>query len=647
MTACPFKVRGDGIARRRFANLLGLAVFCLVIGSEAAENPVPLPAYADSAMPAERRVQVTAELKRRLVSLDDLALEKDANADRVLATAESGDLRRTAIIKRREIRKALRSFIDAELGRGDVSGLGFAERGVADFAKALDVQDEELRYFRESPDRGGARRFCVTSFGAKGDGTADDTSAFLRAFDAIRKEGDKPTELVVPAGTYLFKGRHTAIACGERPGEDWRVKAFSGAQLPISGLANCRIVGAGPEHTRFRFCGFSDTMVTFMDCRNVALRGVEIALRDVPFLEGRLETFDIPAGGATIRLKTGSMCPDHPCWKKCGETLAHVYTNGVAVADARAFFWQKRARRLADDRWWLDFDFTKMDPWFLGYARNVRPGMDLVVAARRNGVYAVDVKYSTAVSFENVVVRNSRSAGFCSTQSRLLALCRCQVRPGEGWSLSTNADGCFMDLGTILLDCVFDSMGDDGLNIRTYAQIVDDVLPSNGIAARDRDGGTSHAGEVAVVADPLTGQYLGNLTFAATDAPVGPDGIRTSRFTTSVPDMYKGKFLYVTERYGFGSVVSGCTFRNGWLCGSVIQVPNVLLEDNRYEGLCEGVRLGALGDCREGPPPYNVILSRPTYSAVDRNFLSYVRLRSPEGRLFRSRAELIRGVVTE
>jgi len=89
----------------------------------------------------------------------------------------------------------------------------------------------------------------VTSFGAKGDGTTDDTAAIQNALNQLGQSG-KPSVLYLPAGTYKIS-----------------------STLNLTGAINVKIVGADPSTTKLLWSGASGG--TMLNLQNTAYSNLE------------------------------------------------------------------------------------------------------------------------------------------------------------------------------------------------------------------------------------------------------------------------------------------------------------------------------------------------------------------------------------
>ena len=144
------------------------------------------------------------------------------------------------------------------------------------------------------------------------------------------------------------------------------------------------------------------------------------------------------------------------------------------------------------------------------------------------------------------------------------------------------------------------------------------------------DTGINFGGAVMTLADRRTAQYLGNLRLAHTDSIFQTTNgwRRISRFTRPVDaSVLERAYLYEPRQLGAGTIISGCAFRNGRLAGAVIQTPLVLVEDTVFSNIKnECVRLGALGDWHEGPPPYSVLIRNCRFSDSGTGVGSWLRM---------------------
>lgn len=630
MTNAEFKI---GMETRTVAFLMSKTILAALAAAwlMQAEAAALEPAYADAAFPVSERTFAAARLHTDMTAEKSRATWLDRRLERSFASVPDEALAKVRVGKRQFLRDRALAFAGRSLERGDATGLGFAERAINDAAVLDEMLEEELSLQAKAPDAANPPvALNVRDFGAKGDGTADDAPAFVRAAAAVRQLGGRPSVLRLPAGTYRMGSLQQAEPFTDSLGEFNCHPGTLEAQALFAGLENCSIEGDGPERTFVRGGVFDAPQLALVNCRNVRLSGIEVALEQTPFIEGVVDRFDFRTGVCELTLKPGSLAPDHPGWQEPGsESFGFLFdAAGRLLPEGRFLTWKHRRKSvsLGNARWRIFFE-QEDGPWYWErFVKNIRPGLTLVLPCRRNVCGGVFVRFCSFCTVENVWVRNSRAAAFCTVRSRATSFFRCRDFPRAGFSLASNADGCLCEPGTFVRACAFDSMGDDGLNT-----LLRGVVAQRGEAPAEvtaPDFGLGRGGDLFVFAHPHSAQYLANLRLAQTDALVRRTNgwARTSRFRRSVPESCFGAFMYSPARVGVGTVVSGCTFRNGRLAGNVVQTPTALFEDNVYENVCEGVRLGALGDCKEGPPPYNVLVRGCRFSRMETGLAAWLRM---------------------
>ena len=580
--------------------------------------------YEDSAFPVESRSSEARRIGQALDAVVARKAETDRIVDAAFASAAANDLDRIRLERRRELRGRTEAFARRYLSRGDATGLGFAEQATADLELFDRIFREEAANLAVAP-RAANNPVVVrlSDFGAKGDGVTDDSAAFARAFGAVRALGGRPSVLK------LGKGRFFMGAVAKGPAyTNMLAQVDNGspalvANLPVGNLENCAVEGEGPESTQIRFGVFDAKGILFSNCRNCTFRNVEVSFEQQPFLEGEVVAVDRRADVQTVdvRLTPGSLRPDDPSWKpasaKGRESFGFEFTpDGELMQSARLLHWDCRAddrcSDLGDGVWRIvfrrDFDRSNFDT----HIKGIVPGGFLAIPNRCNWYPSIALADCAFMTIDNVWVRNSRCAAidaYC--RSYMTTLSRFRVFPREGFRFSTNADGCFSAPGTFLRDCHFEAMGDDGMNSLANMTVVH-PSPDGMEVSRERAWGTNiPAGSLVVFGDPATGRYLANRRVVAEGRD--KQGRATLRLDRPVPSSVDGKVVFTPRFRGIGTVVSGCSWRNGRWTGVVIQTPDVIVEDCRLYNLWqEGVRMSFLGDFSEGPSPYNVLVRNCT-----------------------------------
>lgn len=575
-------------------------------------------AYEESAFPVETRAEESRRIAGELDAVVRRAEETDRIVDAAFAAIPADDFLRIRLAKRRELRGRTEAFARRYLKRGDATGLGFAEQATADLELFDRIFRDEAANVTVSPrPENNPTIFNLADFGAKGDGKTDDSGAFDRAFAAIRALGGKPSVLKLGKGRFFVNTIPVTPAYTSAFGQ----KLGSGyirANVPVWGLRNCSIEGDGPEKTQLRFGVFEAQGIAFIDCRNCGFRNTEVSFEQQPFLEGEVVAVNRQADVQTVdvRLTPGSLRPDDPCWKpgstRGRESFGFEFTpDGELMQTARLLHWNCRAddrcENLGSGLWRLNFrrDFNPGN--FDTQLKGIVPGGYLSIPNRCNYFPSISIADCIYMTIEDVWVRNSRAGAVDAYhRSHMTTFHRFRVFPREGFKLATDADGCFSAPGTFLYDCHFESMGDDGMNSLANMAIVHPSADGMEVAS-ERDWGTNPVGSLVTFADPFTGRYLANRRVRGEGSD--ESGRKTTRLDRPVPASAEGKVMFVPRFRGIGTIVSGCSWKNGRWTGVVIQTPDVIVENCRIFNLWqEGVRMSFLGDFNEGPPPYNVLV---------------------------------------
>ena len=572
--------------------------------------------YDEAAFPSETRAEEAKRIAGELDAVVRRAKETDDLVDAVFSRLATNAFGRIRLDKRREVRARTEAFARRYLSRGDATGLGFAEQATADLELMDRILREEAENLRLSPrPENNPAVFDIVDFGGKGDGRTDDAEAFAQAFSAIRALGGKPAVLKLGKGCFLIGSPRTMPPYTSSFGqyEDGGVLT---ANLPAWGLENCAIEGEGPESTSLRFGVYDQSGLVFLNCRNCTLRGVECAFAQQPFLEGEVLAVGRQDNllSVDLRLVPGSLRPDAPSWdppqKRGVESFGYEFKpTGEMIQTARLIHWDSRSpdrcRDLGSGVWRIffrrDFDPANFDR----HVQGLVVGGYLAIPNRCNFFPTIRLADCSHMLVEDVWIRNSRSGAvdaYC--RSYMTSFHRLRVFPLPGFHQSSNADGCFCSPGTFFLDCSFEAMGDDGMNSLSNIAYVKPSADGREVT-RQRDWGSNPKDSLVVFFDPEKGRYLANRRVREGDEP----GRMTTRLERPVPPSVEGMVMIAPRFRGIGTIVSGCSWKDGRWTGVVIQTPNVLVENCTFDNLWqEAVRMCFYGDWNEGIPPYNVMV---------------------------------------
>ncbi len=606
-----------GVTSVMAAKCAAIFVFSgLALSLPAAESV--LPAYEDSAFPVETRPEESFRIAGELDAVVRRAKETDRIVDAAFAAIPADDFLRIRLARRRELRGRTEAFARRYLSRGDATGLGFAEQATADLELFDRIFREEAANVAVSPRlENNPVVFHLADFGAKGDGTTDDSAAFQRALEAIRALGGKPSILRLGKGRFFLNTVPAMPTYTSAFGQKSN-KGELYANLPVWGLRNCSIEGDGPTATQLRFGVYEAQGIAFIDCRNCAFRKAEVSFEQQPFLEGEVVAVNRKDDEqiVDVRLTPGSLRPDASSWKpkvtRGRESFGFEFTpDGELMQSARLLHWDSRADDKCEDLggglWRLRFRRTADPGNFDSQIKGIVTGGFLSIPNRCNFFPSIVIADCAYTLIEDVWVRNSRAGAVDAYhRSHMTTFHRFRVFPREGFRFATNADGCFCAPGTFLYDCHFEAIGDDGMNSLANMTVVHPSSDGTEVS-RERDWGTNPMGSLVTFADPDTGRYIANRRVAGEG--VDGNGHLTTRLDRPVPASVEGKVMFVPRFRGIGTIVSGCSWRNGRWTGVVIQTPDVIVENCRLFNVWqEGVRMSFLGDFNEGPSPYNVLV---------------------------------------
>ena len=579
--------------RRRFLTFLAWACAASAFAAGIESGcPAPIASFREGALSQEQVSDLANGGRRRLAEL----------RGSIEATASGLDSERVA--KRLRMARRLCDCVAANLDKGGTDGFGAAELGLEDLGEFLRSFEDEASFWKSNPLNPAVKPVVIDirSFGAKGDGVADDSAAFAQVVASVKGLGGAPCIVKVPAGNYLLSERRT-----EQIELDVPTTKLEG-QLLLSGVRNCAIVGDGAGCTRITFCNYNATGLNLLKCENVTVKGVELAWRELPFVQGTVVSFDREGGWVEIDWDGWTMRPDDPRLRKperrlvCAQyscdgkmlRLPYVFATGEGVA-------------LSNNRYRVRLH-TDMS----GYAgARIDPGTKFVVPDRY-GYLTAGCVHSDFCTFDGVWIRSARSSAFSSTHTRSEAVVNCRIFPEERCVMSSNADGFYNSCGSYLAHCDFRSMNDDGCN--SHCNGAPAVEKPDAFTLVHMPVGNMRPGTLVQVIRSPSGQVVSqNRLVRSAETVRNGRCMRKSTFKYPFPDdVAAGEFDYLFAPCGDGTcfVAFDCSFSDIRNVGIVVQCPNSLVEACRVERVHKGLHLTELlyGGWREGTAPYNVVV---------------------------------------
>lgn len=533
-----------------------------------------------------------------------------------------------ALSDRFELARELAGILKEQIAAGNADSLLHARRGMADFAAFLRFFTEKKALYAAMRTAGEPRAISVRDFGAKGDGVTDDSAAFAAAVAAAAEADGAPVEIRIPAGNYLFRKVHSCnrtVDLFQNRERKW-VPETRRAHLLLNGLRNVTLKGEGGGATLL-FGDDNENGVVIAGCDNLRLENLTLRNLRAPFLQGEIVEVFPQEKALRVKADPRFLLPDDPLYRS-GRPVCQSYdaATGTLIGDASHFFYNRRFEKLPDGSWKL---------YFLTFKPGLRPGLTLIVPARKNGCNMVLLSRSRLCVFQKITVLNSRSAAFLSEGNFAEEYRECRVLPDRagGALLSTNADGIHCNsawFGAFVSGCEFRNLGDDAFNTYNRGWFVEEVLPDGILTRRPVPAGTGFSilslqdGSIRAegISRGTAAKKAGakSLPMMRIDRPL-PEGIvsyaglEKKYSARQLQEMQSGlRKLELPDiifphdgRGGVGTVIRDNSFSGCRNNGLALQASSVLVKNNRidnFNGI--GINIGALLQWREGFHPGHI-----------------------------------------
>jgi hypothetical protein len=308
----------------------------------------------------------------------------------------------------------------------------------------------------------GGAELRVADFGAKGDGTNDDSAAIEKAMAAMAAA---PRPVVL-----RFE-----------PGRNYRAVAGTGYVMHLQSLDRARVEGAGAT----LLLGGDRRALLIEHCRDVTVRGLRVDYDPLPFAEALVTGVDKAACSIDVRVEDGFALPPAGGPTKTGGEQAYfamlwqagppaLRSTHYWLADLAPIPGPARRMRVVAEKNFRAWDFiqpgvTRITLPVRGVAHRFSGGAVITVDGNRD-VLMEDMEVWSAPWMACVIQRNEGS----------VTLRRVNVRPRPGSTRITSSwrDGMHVKGNRAALlfeDCVLDGMNDDAFNIATFVSRVEAV----------------------------------------------------------------------------------------------------------------------------------------------------------------------------
>lgn len=327
-----------------------------------------------------------------------------------------------------------------------------AESLKADYEFLLSRIAGEIDWTMKTPVIDESKVYNVKSFGAKGDGIADDGNAIRKAIAAAASDSAGRRTVFLPRGHYL-------VCCtGSQTGN-----------IKLEGLRDLRILGE--RGTEILLPGPLDIAVRISECENVGLKNLTFTYLVPPYTTGVIT--DFPADNVIrVRLDPGMTAPTAGMFQQAQtKGLMRFYSADLIPGSLRprlsSIAPHQSAPRVTkvDDRTY-DFCVNSVTP----VSQNYAPGSRFAFYARTYGNHAIDNARSNRIRLENLVLHTSSAMAILNNCSERPFVVGCRIEASPGSFVSTSADGIYMrniSLGGLVKGNIVRHIGDDFMNIHT------------------------------------------------------------------------------------------------------------------------------------------------------------------------------------
>ena len=552
----------------------------------------------------------------------------------VQETVKADYLFADALEKRLELMKRLIRYIRTEQNRKQQpEGIFYASHGARELIQFLEYFQLEKERFAVSKQK--PLLFSMDRFGAKGDGISDNTQAFQRALDEIRKRNGVPAILKIPRGKYRFRTlnpRGLPVNTVMMHQSTCYPTTFRPSHLLIRNLKNLTIEGEAETELLFDHSTYVDG-IALWGCDNVTVRNLILDFTNTPFTQGTILKSDFGKNEVILRVDEGHLPligPSHfknflkgtMLYSADGKQLIHqagiFHPSGIKALGGRRYLYRLTGPAATKERF-----------------RELIPGRKMLLMARYNGhANAFLSTRSRFVTADHVSAYSSPCGGFTDIVGYGASYIDCKLipRPGSGNLSSSNADGftsAHSVIGLYMKRCEISQIGDDGLcTYNKVAQITSISGDRRKLTYQYRE--RLYPGARIAILDSVTGKVKAEAVCIAEEkntvtlsAPL-PEGIRTQEnlygdcltdddtllyFPTTTKKRVINDLLICLSRSNIGSIVSDSHFHMHRGDAVHLESPDSLVENTRIDNIgVFGISVTGRNLYIEPMAPHNVIL---------------------------------------
>ena len=441
-------------------------------------------------------------------------------------------------------------------------------------------------------------QFPVDAYGAHPGDACDDGPAIREAIRAATAAG--------PGSTVLFSPGRYMVDVSTTASHHLTIQGANGLCLGGDGT---ELVFRNPAAGGFRFS----------DSEHCVIRDLTLDYEPVPFTQGAIVEVSRSADSFTIQIDDGYPSLDEPWFQTAPNRWGSV---------------RERETRMIKP--------SAMDHVFLESWRQVEEGLykllpqaeykavlnqvevgDAFVYVARQGGGAVDIVASHHITVENVCVYAAPTQAVTLYKADSVAIrgLRVAIRPGTDRLNSTNSDGIHCQqarVGPLVEHCSFEGMSDDGINIYTVPNIVQQKLSESKVICTAACA--LREGDLVEVWDPVRGRLRGISHISKLS---GLRGLYVVTFEEPMPDIRAGAdyrtadHLYNRNACGEGFVIRDNLFQNHRRHGIYIKSGHGLIEGNTIRNVSGfGIVVANEPDWPEGPMSRDITIRNNTIDNV-------------------------------
>lgn len=445
-------------------------------------------------------------------------------------------------------------------------------------------------------------QFQARDFGAVGDGKADDRPALQAALDAAATSR-------VPAVVHL------------EPGRLYRLAPYTNSIVALSLIAATNVTVKG--HGATLMASPANRILSVYASEGIALQDLTLDYDPLPYTQGKI--IEVMNDGIRFSPDPGYPLPvvadeqqyrdqkDSDCVFIDGQTrlFNHEWRR---IREVRAenkgcysvYFHGARVRKLEKT---MPGDYIaikiRQPPMPMPRASNGR-----FIAV---GSSSIQIRFSQDIRLENVTSCASPSMTVVTTGSENVELRGLRIlrKPGTDRLVASCSDGAHMKSLTQMprfLDCHFEALMDDSMNIKVSGEVVkkvegntatlthldilydDIVLKPGDVVDWVNEKRTAYLGESRVVTVRMPSYRLANVTF------------------DQIPETVKQTDTCFLRPQTL-ALVSNCVFKTQ-LKTALLTRPPTRVVDSRFENIAYGVHSFFNTDCIEGPVPSDLSIQR-------------------------------------